>query len=132
MGFLRRMLGGVATTSPDDSAPSWPPRGPITTWPIGEAFSGELKVHLFDPPGRRGTVEVVGESNYQGSLQVIAGGFDMNGPAVRDHIAVLLPEPTNPYDRNAVRVVIVPTQPGAKWGQVGGTCRGRTPSAIAP
>jgi len=60
---------------------------------------------LFDPV--RHTVEVVGEGSYQGTLERIAGGRDENGGRLRDHMAVLLPEPRNPYDADAIRVVLV-------------------------
>ncbi len=84
-------------------APDWPPRGPITEWPI--EFSSRVSVINFDSAGRH-FVDVVGESAYQGSIDRIAGGRTPNGARVRDHTAVLLPEPSNRYDGNAVRVAI--------------------------
>lgn len=51
-------------------------------------------------------VEVVGESNYQPALLAAAGGKTPDGAAKTEHIAVLVPEPFNPYDKNAVRVEI--------------------------
>ena len=51
------------------------------------------------------TLEVVGESHYQDALWRLVGGN--NGERVRyDVQAVLEPEPTNPYDANAVRVFV--------------------------
>lgn len=49
--------------------------------------------------------EVVGESNYQNHLKAFAGnhGTDAAAVAVR---AILMPEPTNPYDKNAVCIYI--------------------------
>ncbi len=74
----------------------------------------------FDPPADGGSVEVVGESHYQSTLQALAGGLDANGPRVRDHRAVLVPEPDNAYDPNAVRVIVVPPATGqGRWGKVG-------------
>ncbi len=32
---------------------------------------------------------------------------------------MLLPEPSSPYDPNAVRVVIIPMRPNQPWGKVG-------------
>lgn len=55
--------------------------------------------------GGRETLEVVGESFRQEALWRLAGGHTVERvrcPAV----AVLEPEPTNPHDRNAVRVLI--------------------------
>lgn len=49
--------------------------------------------------------EVVGESHYQKALERIAGGRSEDG-AEHDCIAVLVPEPQNKHDRNAIRVDI--------------------------
>jgi len=54
------------------------------------------------------TVSVVGESAYQGTLERIGGGRTIDGVRERDHQAVLLPEPDNRYDPNAVRVAVLP------------------------
>jgi len=106
VGFLRRLFGGTPTQS-------WPPPGPITSWPV-EPLRGEIDAngYLFPPVGRS-KVEVVGEGSYQGTLEQMAGGRTVDGPRVRDHMALLLPEPTNPYDTNAVRVLLVPATTGA-------------------
>jgi|SRR5262245_8387228 len=51
------------------------------------------------------TLEVVGESHYQDALWRIVGG--VRTERVRsDVIAVLMPEPDNPYDVNAIKVLI--------------------------
>jgi hypothetical protein len=51
------------------------------------------------------TLEVVGESHYQGDLWRLAGGSSVD--RVRFAVAaVLLPEPENPYDANAVKILI--------------------------
>jgi hypothetical protein len=116
MGFLRRVFGG----GQPPPAPAWPPPGPITSWPSRESFGGELRIMRFDPPADGGSVEVMGESHYQSALRALAGGLDMDGPRVRDHRAVLVPEPDNAYDANAVRVIIVPPAPvEGHWGKVG-------------
>lgn len=78
--------------------------GPITDW---SQVSMRAPAWLFEPMGRA-TLDVVGESGYQGTLDQAAGGRTVDGTKDRDHIAVLVPEPSNPYDRQAVRVVIVP------------------------
>jgi len=105
VSFLKRLFGGT-------SAPStwWPP-GPITTWPVGD-LKGKLEVELvlFEPA--RKTVNVVGEGSYQGSLERLAGGRTIDGPVNRDHSAILMPEPSNPYDPNAVRVVVLTASAG--------------------
>jgi hypothetical protein len=55
--------------------------------------------------GGREVLEVVGESHYQDHLWRIAGGF--TAQPVRNPIrALLIPEPDNPYDPNAIRVVV--------------------------
>jgi hypothetical protein len=51
------------------------------------------------------TLEVVGESNYQEALWEIVGGF-RSDPVRHPVHAVLLPEPDNCYDPNAIKVVV--------------------------
>jgi hypothetical protein len=61
-----------------------------------------VKAHVR--PGAE-DLEVVGESAYQDALWNICGG--RQGDQIRCPIvAVLVPEPTNPYDANAISVVI--------------------------
>lgn len=109
-GFLDRLFGTRATTS-------WPPRGPITTWPTGD-FEGNASVVIFDSH-KRHVVNVVGESAYQGTLERLAGGRTIDGCRDRDHTVVLLPEPTNRYDPNAVRAVVIPWGASRGSGLVG-------------
>lgn len=55
--------------------------------------------------GGRETLEVVGESYYQECLWRIVGGFRTE--RVRQDVqAVIVPEPTNPFDSNAIQVMI--------------------------
>jgi hypothetical protein len=118
MGFLRRLVGGSGRQSSAPGVQQWPPPGPITTWPVGESFNSKLAAVVFLP--RDGaTVEVSGESRYQETLEIIAGGRTSEGAQNPDHVATLLPEPSSAPDPNAVRVVIVPTRPGRPWGKVG-------------
>jgi hypothetical protein len=51
------------------------------------------------------TVDVVGESHYQDALAAAVGGRTEDG-ADCERWAYLIPEPDNPYDRNAVAVYI--------------------------
>jgi hypothetical protein len=120
MGFLRRLVGGGGggRRSSAASGPEWPPAGPITTWPVGEAFESKFPAVLFLPrPGA--TVEVTGESACQDTLALIAGGRTLDGSGKPAHVAMLLPEPSNAGDPFAVRVVIIPSKPGRPWGKVG-------------
>jgi hypothetical protein len=55
-------------------------------------------------PGRFHT-HVVGESSYQGALRKLAGGYQRDGVRV-PVMAVLIPEPSNTFDPNAVMVHI--------------------------
>lgn len=104
MGFLRRLLGQ------GEAKDSWPPRGPITDWPTAIPFH-ELSAYLFPTVGSK-LVDVVGESHHQGSLEQIGGGKTVDGIARPDHTAILLPEPRNPYDPNAVRVILATKSKG--------------------
>lgn len=56
-----------------------------------------------------GRLAVVGESHYQDALRLAAGG-KASGANFEDHLpvtAVLVPEPENPWDGNAVRVDVL-------------------------
>jgi hypothetical protein len=99
MAFLRGLFGGK-------SRPQWPPPGPIHDWPVGDLHvTLAVDAIMFDPV--RKMVDVVGEGSHQGSLERLAGGRTIDGGRNRDHVAMLLPEPTNPYDPAAVRVVVI-------------------------
>lgn len=64
-------------------------------------------------PGGR-TVNVVGESHYQAALEAIAGG-KTEDTCNLEKWAVLLREPDNPYDNNAVAIYIL----GQRVGYLG-------------
>jgi hypothetical protein len=88
----------------------------------------------------RGGIEVgvVGESHYQDALTAIVGGKRPDSVSVETH-AMLVPEPDNPYDPNAVAVYVadrkvghLPRPAAQAYGPVGrrlaeqqqiGTCR---------
>jgi len=91
-------------------------RGPITSWPT-DSLEGRFDIVTFDAEGRN-IVDVVGEGSYQGTIERIGGGRTPDGALYRDHLALLLPEPGNPYDRNAVRVMLRPAD-GGTAGKVG-------------
>ncbi|WP_309666015.1 hypothetical protein [Tabrizicola sp.] len=48
---------------------------------------------------------LVGESNYQGALRSISGGHQEDGVKV-EKLALLVPEPANNFDKNAVFAMI--------------------------
>jgi hypothetical protein len=61
-----------------------------------------VSAHLF---GGGDDLEIVGEASYQGALWTLCGGS--RGNRIRHKIiAVLVPEPGNPYDPNAISVHI--------------------------
>jgi hypothetical protein len=88
MSFWRRLFGAA-------DARLSPPRGTRT-----------VTATIVDGPGTF-DVEAVGESNYQ---DILWRAVREHAPAGRRYrvpvVAVLLPEPSNPYDRNAIRVLI--------------------------
>lgn len=98
MGFLGRMFGQQARQG-------WPAPGPITEWPPEPlSIAAEVPAIIFDPPRR--PIEVVGESYHQSVLERVGGGRTVDGARLKDHVALLFPEPSNVYDRDAVRVLI--------------------------
>lgn len=84
MGFLRRLLRGN-----EDPAYFRPVKGGI-----------EVSAVLFDGDFE---LNVVGESHYQDALEQLAGGRTEDGARV-ETTALLIPQPDNPYDSNAVAV----------------------------
>ena len=89
MGFLRRLFGR-ATAAPEPAAPL-------------------VRALMFEPDDAAHIdydVDVVGESFYQPALDEIAGGRTTEGCVKREHVAALVPEPQNPYDKQAVAVLI--------------------------
>ena len=80
MGFLSKLFGGASTTS-------------------------EPPVIIAGKKRGRPDFEIAGESKYQRALTAICGPKCEEGYRV-EGMAVLIPEPTNQYDPNAVRVEI--------------------------
>lgn len=85
MGFFRRNRGH--TGSPTEPGPQ-----------VAEAV-------IFDDADCTELVHVVGESHYQDALRSICGSHQWEDVSY-DCLAALVPEPSNPYDRNAVMVQI--------------------------
>ena len=105
MGFLKNLFGSGPPPEP------WPPPGPITTWPVGNKINIQGDATIFDRHPSR-YVDVVGESFRQDNLDIFAGGRTRDGAKIADHMALLLREPTNPKDADAVRVFLIPSQGG--------------------
>jgi hypothetical protein len=83
------------------------PGKPIAAWPGNDDFAGlQLEAVLVNVPEDGAYVDVVGESRCQSVLDAAAEGRTLDGPRQPDHIGVLLPEPSNVYDPNAVRVFL--------------------------
>lgn len=80
MGFLRKLLGG----SPDPDV--------------------EISAYKVVPDRTDAIVEIVGEQSYQDNIFAAGGGRDEDGPLQRNQIALLMLEPNNQYDRNAITV----------------------------
>lgn len=100
MGFLDSLFG----RTPQDSS------GGIDSWPVEHAISGMDVILVYLCEERLGWVPVVGESNYQPALKKLSGRMTDDGFRRPEHEVVLLPEPTNPHDPNAVRVLAEPDQ----------------------
>jgi HIRAN domain len=82
MSFIRRLFGGNGSTT------------------------DRYTTLLLSPERPDATLGVVGEGSYQANLERISGGKTEDGPAKAEHTAILKPEPTNPYDKNAIAVTI--------------------------
>ncbi len=73
---------------------------PVITQP---ALSNRLALLRGDGQFR---FPIVGESHYQQAISDVAGGYDKTGKRRVLVTAYLVPEPTNPYDPNAVAVEV--------------------------
>lgn len=87
MGFLSRLTG--ATSDPAERAPGRPGGG----------------VNLLGGPGWE-DVEVAGESYHRKEIARLFMSWGLREGGVTMRIATLVPEPTNRYDKNAVRVMV--------------------------
>jgi hypothetical protein len=65
-----------------------------------------MAVETFTLQRPEATVSLVGEAGYQETLDRFSGGRDEDGAAFPHHAAVLVAEPHNRYDRDAVAVYI--------------------------
>ncbi len=90
MGIFKRLAGRTGRASAESPAPL-PPPPPGTVQASATLYTGDE------------TLEVVGESNYQDVLWSAVGGWTAH--SVRSAVvAVLMPEPENDYDENAIAV----------------------------
>jgi hypothetical protein len=81
-------------------------------------FKGNVDAHLFEPP-QDAWVDVAGTDGHQETLEFVGGGRKRDGMRDLEHLAILLPEPTNPDDPAAIRVVILPSSKRRNAGKVG-------------
>jgi hypothetical protein len=94
VGLLNRLFGRSPSPTAETRRPS-----PVPTYVTATLYSGAE------------TLEVVGESFYQDALWRIVGG--RRSDRVRhDVVSLLVPEPDNPYDENAIKVLIDGQQVG--------------------
>src|SRR5665648_1017206 len=94
LGLLRKLFGGQRPTQPrvestSQRRPAW--------------MTDEMSVILFEG---RDMLEVVGESHYQEEIQSVVRHIG------REVVAVLVPEPENPYDSSAVSVWVAGVKVG--------------------
>ena len=80
--------------------------GHRTSVPNIESMAGSLQKRQRVFFSRTARVRVVGVSQYQDAIRLIAGLGEADERPLWEGLAILIPEPTNPYDPNAVQVVI--------------------------
>jgi hypothetical protein len=93
ISWLRRIVVGDAPSVPQP-APQHVPAVP------------DLPTRLVRPTRLDAALEVVGEGYRQEALERISGGRTEDGALHVEQTAVLVPDPANPYDPNAVAVVV--------------------------
>lgn len=70
-----------------------------------EPYLRSMQAVIFEEADCTELVHVVGESNYQDAIRSICGS-DGNSDVALDCVAVLIPEPHNPHDPNAIGVQV--------------------------
>jgi hypothetical protein len=93
ISWLRRVIVGDSRTGAPVGPEHVPPLPHLPTRLIRSALESAV-------------LEVVGESYRQDALNSISGGRTEYGPLRVDQVACLVPDPTNPYDPNAVAVMV--------------------------
>jgi hypothetical protein len=88
VGWLKRLLG----TSDE------------TTSSTARSESGYGEAWILDESSD--WLDIKGEGSYQANIERAAGGRTPDGPAKREQVALLVPEPTNRYDANAIQIRI--------------------------
>lgn len=88
MGFLKRLLGDEPEPPSQDAQSATD-----TRWVEDVERFGDIRV------------DVVGESHYQSAIRA-ACDWKPGADTLFHCMAELIPEPTNPYDRNAIKVTI--------------------------
>ena len=111
MDFLKKLLLG-----PNYDA--WPPRGAIRTWPVGDEFTAKVAAIAFQPHGDD-AVAVVGTDACRDLIEPIVAGRRASRDPNTEHMAFLIPEPSNAEDPGAVRVIVGSSKPGGPAGKVG-------------
>lgn len=91
LNLLRRLIGSSSPSIP--ASPEHVPPMP------------SLPARVVQPTRVDAVLEVVGESHRQGALMTLSGGRTEDGPVNPDHVAVLMSDPANPFDPNAVAVI---------------------------
>ena len=80
----------------------------ISEWPVEHDISDMDVVMTYFCEDRLQQVPVVGVNNYQPQLKRLGGRVTDDGLTRPEHQVALLPEPSNAYDSNAVRVMVLP------------------------
>lgn len=110
-GFFRSLFGGEGHKAGRSVGGGWrTTNDPATVTQAKDALV--LLGHTEDRGEHPYGVEVVGESHYQDALWRAIGSRDPVNNRRHFVQAVLWPEPTNPYDKNAVRVFLVTSRGG--------------------
>jgi hypothetical protein len=95
---------------------------------VRRAAEQEVPVVTFTMQRPEARLAVVGEASFQTVLERFSGGRDENGAIFRHHAAVLMPEPYNRYDHDAVS----PHCDSWERPTRSATCRTRTLSPTPP
>ncbi|WP_156400342.1 HIRAN domain-containing protein [Caulobacter sp. Root655] len=94
MNWLAKLFGGISGREPEAKPSAVQQKAP------------SQNVRKLRVVGKGGYPrDAVGESNYQEALSRVCGGHNRHGHELTT-TGVLMPEPTNPYDPNAIMVTI--------------------------
>lgn len=113
MGFLQRLVQASLDAANEATRKTALVSRTVRTWPKTDDLASAMSLYRYQLPDLPADgdeegfehIDVAGTHHYQAEIENIAG-MGPNGPLRNHLVAILLPEPWNEYDPDAIRVVV--------------------------